>query len=209
MSKIYKKIDGVRCTSAAIIIDFKDCSSMDQSRLSEKLYDYLEHDLYVKEFYYIFHDDTDIFHIHVVLMFTKQQYLKAWINKLSDLFQISEFAVQIQVLKHRNAMLRYIIHQSPQSIEDGKKAYDVNDIVSNINRQLLRCFIESTNEDKYLDAETLQFVCFQCDFDEIKIWEFLDTTLYKKHKDVVQLCCERRLYISGKYDKLTGDDLPF
>lgn len=191
-------------------INFKDYTALDVGILSARFGEYLDNWLAIKEYYYIFHTETDTLHLHYILIFKKQQYVSTCLNRLCESVGVDTEAVNYRKLMHRNAHLRYMLHIDAESIKLGKQKYEVYQITTNINNGLMSCFVNSKDDDKTIDFLTLEGICVQFDGNELLIAEFLDS-LYRKYRNEIRLILDHFSYVRLKFDKLSDsvENLPF
>lgn len=204
MNKLDRRVRSI-CGS----VNLKDYSVSDVGNLTYKLVDYLNDKSVVKEYYFIFHTETDTLHFHYILIFNRQQMLKTWILKFSECLGLEEIAINIDVLAYRNAHLRYMLHIDEESKKVGKKVYDISSIVTNMNPKLLSAFIHSKNDSDKLDIYSLELICVQCMGNIVEIMEFLDLTLYHKYRFEIGLILEHFAIIKLKFDNDESLELPF
>ena len=104
--------DRVMCLCGSI--NLRDYCVLDKTNLATKLLDLFDTLSAVRDYYFIFHDCTQTFHVHYVLCFVKQQYVSAIVNKLCETLNVEVEAVNYKKLLHRNAHLRYVLHIEQQ-----------------------------------------------------------------------------------------------
>ena len=202
--KVSLKLDD-RVTSICGSITFKDYNRNDIPVLEERFYNLINDYHKIKEYYFIFHDETDMLHMHYMFFLTGQQYVSAILNKICDQMIVEPVAVNYERLISRNAFLRYIIHVDKESIKLGKKQYDYLYIRSNVHSGLIKCLIDSKDEKTGLDFHMLECICVSCTGSEIRIAEFLDQ-LYLKHYRQIQLILNNYDYVANHIDE---SELPF
>lgn len=179
-------------------INFRDYSVMDKVNIATKFLDLLDSYSACRDYYFIFHDETDTLHLHYILFFTKQQYVNNILNRFTEALGVEVEAINYRKLLHRNAHLRYILHIDNQSIKEGKKQYPIYDIYTNVNYNLIKCFLDSKDDNDRLDMLTLEAIVVQCEGNEIKVAEFLDS-LYDRNYKRIQLILDNYSYVRDKF----------
>lgn len=115
----------------------------------ELLVDYLDKNReYIKEYAYIKHlaeEEDKVDHIHLFLEFKDPKNRKPIANALN----INE--ILIQSCKSKKSLYRYFLHKDfPNKIQ-----YNINEIITNIDLNVLHCLIESDveTEEEYLQQQ--------------------------------------------------------
>ena len=129
------------------LINFDTKGADDLPLLLQEFVKFCESYNKISDYYLIGHDDTDVIHIHFIFFSYSQVQLMTYFNKLRNWFvpkfTRDEYGLQIEKCKSLNAHLNYIIHQSKASIDDGKKPYSVEDLVSNLDIDVLESTLQS------------------------------------------------------------------
>lgn len=195
--------DRVTCICGSI--DFKDYTPLDYEILRERMFNCVEDWSAVKEYYFIFHDETQTYHMHYILIFKGQQYVSAIVNRFCDHMQVEPVAVNYERLIARNAHLRYLLHIDAKSVKEGKKQYDYLQINSNVHSGLIRCFIDSKDDKNRIDMRTLEGICVSCKGSELRIAEFLDGD-YDRYYRKIRLILDNYSEVRDNFDE---GELPF
>jgi len=164
-------------------INFREYKHCDLPSLAEKLTNLFERWLFVENYYLIWHDDTDTPHIHYVLELTGQKRLKTLLNDF-EREGYNRASINIDKLGFLNASLKYFLHQTEEAIEDGKKIYPLEAIISNLSIEALADII-SLDED-VLTAERLIQICLECNT-QIDVMKRLGLKCFHKHRYEVDL----------------------
>lgn len=184
-------------------VNFKDYSSLDKEILFNRMDDLLKEWSAVRDYYFIFHDETETYHLHYIFVFSKQQYVSNIVNRLTEGLKVDTDAVNYRKLLHRNSHLRYLLHIDNKSRKEGKKEYPLLDMYTNVNYRLVQCFMDSKDDNNRLDMLTLEGICVQCEGRELLIAEFLDE-LYDRNYKRIQLILDNYSMVRDKFD-----DFPF
>lgn len=195
-----------RVMSVCGSVNFKDYTPLDKVILAERMCNLIDDWNAIRDYYFIFHDETDTFHLHYIFCFHKQQYVSNILNRLTEGLCVENEAVNYRKLLHRNAHLRYLLHIDNQSRKENKKEFSLYEMYSNVNTNLIQCFLDSKDDNNKLDMITLEGICVQCEGREIKVAEFLDD-LYDKNYRKIKLILDEYSYVRDKFNK--NDDLPF
>lgn len=107
---------------------------------------------YVDSYYFIVHDtnlgaDSEFIHVHFVLLLKGQVRLNTMCNKLAELLQVNPLAISITKLESIVGALKYFLHISDESKEDGKKEYEEYEIISNDSDLIIHGYLESESND--------------------------------------------------------------
>lgn len=115
----------------------------------ELLIDYLDKNKdYIKEYVYIKHiaeEEDKVDHIHLFIEFNNPKNRKP----ISNALNINE--ILIQSCKSKKSILRYFLHKDfPNKIQ-----YEIENLISNIDINILHCMIESKveTEEEYLQQQ--------------------------------------------------------
>ena len=113
---------------------------------------------WVENYYLIFHDDTETPHIHYIIELCGSIRIKTILNKLENLGYNRE-SVNIGKLGYLSSMLKYFLHLTDDSLEEGKKIYPIDSIISNMSYEFISNYIECFDDvmsqlsDYYNDDE--------------------------------------------------------
>lgn len=210
-----KKVDNKINMDSRVIaccgsINFKDKTHSDLPNILKEFVGKVTSCLFVENYYCISHDDTDTPHIHYVLELNAQKRLKTLLNDFEKL-GYNRGAVNIDKLGFLNSSLKYFLHQTDDSIKDGKKQYSIDNIVSNMPYEYLENCICS--DDDTLNVDRLIAICLECEGNKVMIMRKLGLKLYHKFRceinDVLNYEYTLRLARDKERERRRNDDLPF
>ena len=109
-------------------------------------------------YYLIEHNlDTDEYgeiirsHYHLILVFNKKKRAKGVLNRVAEIFNTNVENVQIMGVYDFVSSLQYLIHLNDKN----KHLYDINDIWTNDDRDLLKQYLASKSETLHLTTDIL------------------------------------------------------
>ena len=205
MSKRVVKIDDF-VTYACGSINFKDYSLLDINVLKDKFIEALRSLDNVESYYFIFHDDTDTFHLHYIVYFTRNMRCITFINKISSFMDLETDAVFCDKCLDVAEHLRYIVHQTLKSIEDGKKQYSLDDIISNCPVEVVNALFNSKKGNINFDYLVDLVLKYKWDSD---IMRALTPSIYHKYRYEIDILKQERSYLRQLQDDKINEDLPF
>lgn len=161
------------CTGS---INFKDNLHTDLPKLLSILENQLKELKFVENYYLIAHGDTNTPHIHFAIELTGQKRLKTLLNDFEKL-GYNRNAINITKLLFLHSTIRYFLHLTDESLEDGKQIYCLDNIISNMPYEYLEDVINL--EDDELNTEKLIQICLEC-CDKISIMKRLGLKTFHK-----------------------------
>lgn len=164
----------VSCTGS---INFREYKHSDLPSLLQVLEGNLKNAKYVENYYLIAHYDSDTPHIHYIIEFTGSVRLKTMLNNFERMGYNRE-AVNIKKLGFLNAMIKYFLHLTEDSKEEGKEEYKLDCIISSMPYEYLENLL--LLDDDELNVDRLVEVCLECDGHIVKIMKTLGLKLYHK-----------------------------
>lgn len=191
-------------------INFKEYSQSDLPVLLENLSNHLDNLSFVENYYLIAHNETDTPHIHYALELTGQKRLKTLLNDFSRLGYNRE-SVNIDKLGFLNATIKYFIHADEESIKEGKKLYQLDDIVTNMPYEYLEDLL--CLDDDEMNTERLIQICIECEGNKIQIMRRLGLKTFHKWRCEIDVILNYEMGLRYARDKererRKNDDLPF
>lgn len=199
MSKEFKLSDRTKkfCGS----INFKELNNCENLDIKVKLlYHILECNPLIDTFYLIGHGETETKHLHYIICYKNQIRGQTVLNYLAEAMEVNPLAVNIQKLAFIGSHLRYIIHQDPDSIKLGKKRYEITDIQSNDNKEIIEGYISSKSDDLTYDFLRRLVIAYP---HEYQIMERLELKLYHKYRAEIKTLLDSRSML------MVDEELPF
>ena len=167
-------------------------------------------------YYLICHDETDVIHIHFVFYSISQVQLATYFNKMRDWFVYKhkltrdEYGIQIEKCESINAHLRYFLHQDKDSIASNKKQYELSDIISNVDEDVIDTLIHSKKGQ--IDAYYLRDAVLDC-HDDFELMIRLGLAVYHRYyREIETLRGMRSVLILQREEERKErikEDLPF
>ena len=158
---------------------------------------------WVENYYLIFHDDTDTPHIHYILELVGSIRIKTILNKLENLGYNRE-SVNIGKLGFLSSMLKYFLHLTEDSLEEGKKVYPIEAILSNMSYEFISNYIECF--DDVMTTERLIAICYECNFKNIEIMKRLGLATFHKWRYEINLIKDSEYWVQISHDKANNVD---
>lgn len=188
----------------------------DISTLYEHFGKFIESYSKISKYYFIAHTETKTLHIHFVFYLSSQVRLMTLFNKMSDylVFKYHDTrdsdGINIQKCDSINAYLRYMLHQDDSSKRENKKRYEIEDIISNDDIDIIETLIQSRKGD--IDAYYLRDCVLDCS-DEFELMNKLGLKVYHKYRYEILTLREMRVKLAYDRDKERNDridsNLPF
>lgn len=160
-------------------INFSESTHSDLPQILKSFVDKVESCLFVENYYVIAHDDTNTPHIHYILELSTQKRLKTLLNDFEKL-GYNRNAVNIGKLGVLCESLRYMLHMTEESINDGKKKYLIDNLVSNMPIEYIENCLAS--EDDNFNVDRLIAICLECDGNKVSIMRKLGLSIYHKYR---------------------------
>lgn len=199
MSK-FKLLD--KCKKFCGSINLKDVKDTKDLHLKTIfLSNILESNPLIDTFYLVHHDETETNHIHYLIVYKTQIRGQTLLNYLADSLHIEGIAVNVDKVAYVGAHLRYMIHQDEESKKLNKKRYEVEDIISNDNREIIEGYLTSKSDD--LTFEFLKKLVLAYSH-EWQVMERLDLKLYHKYRFEIHFLYENRGTLMA-----CNEELPF
>lgn len=191
-------------------INFKEYTKEDLPVLLMNLTNHLDNLSFVENYYLIAHNETDTPHIHYALELTGQKRLKTLLNDFSRLGYNRE-SVNIDKLGFLNATIKYFLHADEESIKEGKKLYQLEDIVTNMPYEYLEDLL--CLDDDEMNTERLIQICIECEGNKIQIMRRLGLKTFHKWRCEIDVILNYEMGLRYARDKererRKNDDLPF
>lgn len=191
-------------------INFKEYTKEDLPVLLMNLTNKLDNLSFVENYYLIAHNETDTPHIHYALELTGQKRLKTLLNDFSRLGYNRE-SVNIDKLGFLNATIKYFLHADEESIKEGKKLYQLEDIVTNMPYEYLEDLL--CLDDDEMNTERLIQICIECEGNKIQIMRRLGLKTFHKWRCEIDVILNYEMGLRYARDKererRKNDDLPF
>lgn len=160
----------------------------------------------IYSYYFILHDDSDYLHVHFIICCSIQVRPITWLNKMADSLQVSEQAISITKLRSIVGAIKYVLHKSEESIEDGKKEYDVHELLSNENDLVIQGYLESES-DNNLSLSLIRDLVVSCDLKSDVILRINNDRLVKRMRYYIDTFWQDKEMLQLRQSKY--DDLPF
>ena len=197
------------------VLNFKDTTSTADSLL-DLCVQFSESYNKISKYYFIAHTDTDILHIHFIFYLSSQVRLMTIFNKMRDFYvsktksMIDEYGINIAKCESINAHLRYFLHKDESSKNECKKQYELEDIVSNDDIDIIEGLINSRKGE--IDAYYLRDCVLDCK-DDFELMNKLGLKVYHKYRYEIDILKDMRINLvrmreEERNNRLT-EDLPF
>lgn len=170
----------------------------------------------ISKYYLIAHTETDTLHIHFIFYLNSQTRLMTIFNKLCD-YVVYKYhdtrdtnGVNIMKCENINSHMRYILHQDNKSVQQGKQRYEIEDIVSNDDIDIIESIIKSVKGE--IDAYYLRDCVLDCNT-EFELMNKLGLKVYHKYRYEIQVLKENRMALmlqrEQEREEKLDKDLPF
>lgn len=134
-------------------------------------------------YFMIIHDkDTQLVHLHVVLVFDKNKRAKTILNQMSDLLGCSDSNIQIMECMSLINCVQYLTHKN----QPKKHQYNFEDIYTNDIKQLKQLYNADTNSLNELDYNTLFNLVFVEGCDRLTLMKRIGINMYNHYYKVIQ-----------------------
>lgn len=153
-------------------------------------------------FYFIYHDETEVKHIHYLVILKRICRLKTFLNKLAEGLNMPSLAISIEKCSSVNSMLRYFLHIG----ERDKKLYIIDDIRSNMPVNFIDNLINS-DDDSIDFSRLLTIVCESKT--ELEIMNKLGLKTYHKYRYEIRIMMEDRWNADKMYEEMMSNKTPF
>lgn len=170
----------------------------------------------ISKYYFIAHDDTEVFHIHFIYYLSSQVRLMTIFNKMRDFFVSknklirNEGGINLMKCESINAHLRYFLHIDDKSKKEGKKQYELEDIVSNDDIDIIEGLINSRKGE--IDAYYLRDCVLDC-ANDFELMNKLGLKVFHKYRYEIDILKEMRISLVNMRNQERNDrldeDLPF
>ena len=162
---------------------------------------------YIDSYMFIVHDDSDYLHIHFCFLLKVQVRLSTMINKLSDLFNVNPQAISIDKLISIVGTLKYFLHLTDDSIEDGKKIYDESELWSNESPTIIKGYLESESSDN-VSITLIRQLVIECDLKSDVLIRLRSDKLIRKNRYYIDTMWNDKPMLQLRQDRY-DDELPF
>ena len=137
---------------------------------------------FIENYYIIAHYDTDTPHIHYALELTGQKRLKTLLNDFERM-GYPRGSVNIDKLGFLNAYIKYMLHITEESKEDGKELYKLESLISSMPYEYLNDLLYLDDDEWNVDR--LIQVCIECEGNKISIMRRLGLKTYHKWRSEI------------------------
>lgn len=202
----------VNYACGSINFDIKNHSDLNDIMI--KFVDFCESYKQITNYYLIAHDDTDVPHIHFIFYCTQHVMLITLFNQMRKFFVPNytrdEYGINIMKCENINAHLKYFLHLDKESIAQNKKQFNLEDIVSNEDMQVIDNYIHSKKGQ--IDAYLLRDAVLDNIF-EFDLMVKLTLPLYHRYRYEIQILKDERAHLEElrkkeRQEKLESE-LPF
>ena len=167
---------------------------------------------YVDNYYFIVHDtndgqDSQYIHVHFILLLKAQVRLNTMCNKLADLFGVDTLAISITRLNSIVGAMKYWLHITEESKEDGKKQYDSTEILSNGSDLIIQGYLESESNDN-VSIRLIKQLVVECDLKSDVLMRLNSDKLIRKNRYYIDTLWNDKAILQLRQTEL-DDLLPF
>lgn len=194
------------------VVNYDIKKKEDKEELLKSFIGFIESYQKITDYYIICHDETEIIHIHFIFYSVSQVQLVTYFNKMRDWFVFKkketrdEKGIQIEKCESINAHLKYVVHQDKKSIEENKKRYELDDIISNVDVEIMDTIINSRKG--VIDAYYLRD-CVLDSKNDFELMVKLGLNVYHRYSREIQTLKEERIYLKALRDEERAERLPF
>ena len=198
------------------LVNYDTKSVDDLPSLYAHLVEFAESYNRISKYYFIAHTETDILHIHFIFYLSSQTQLMTIFNKMRKvvvdkyLDTRNDEGINLAKCENFNSHMRYILHQDKKSVDEQKKRYEIEDIISNDDIDIIESIIKSVKGE--IDAYYLRDCVLDC-FDEFELMNKLGLKVYHKYRYEIQILKENRAMLMLQREKereeKLNNDLPF
>lgn len=191
-------------------VNFRDFASFQKDTIKSVFLEFVKSLGDCDNYYFILHDDTDILHIHYYLHFPRDKRKRCITicNKARDILNLDINAIFCDKCSSPSSWLRYVLHLTKESQEDGKKEYEVDDLVTDFSLEIINSMLNSVKGA--IDFDYLVSVVLSCTYDS-DIMEKLTIPVFHKYRYEIDVIKQDRSHLLLKSDdmKKEEDDLPW
>lgn len=164
-------------------------------------------EIYVADsWYFIVHDDSDHLHVHFILLLKGQVRLCTMCNKLAEMFDVNPLAISITRLKSIVGSLKYWLHITPESIEDGKKPYPASEIISTDSDLVIQGYLDSES-DNNISLRLIRQLIIESDIKSDVLIKLNNDKLIKKNRYYIDTMWNDKDILQLRQHEI--EDLPF
>lgn len=179
-------------------VDFDMKTKEDIPSLMESFVKFCDSYSKLTNYYLIAHDETDVLHIHFIFYSLAQVQVMTYFNKMSDWF-VDKYhltrnreGISIAKCENINSHIKYIVHQDKNSIASGKKRYEFEDIISNVDVDTIEKMAQS--KKGIVDAYYLRDVVLDSRND-FEIMVKLGLATFHRFANEIRYMKEERAYL--------------
>lgn len=167
---------------------------------------------FVDSYYFIVHDtnhgeDSNYIHVHFIILLKCQIRCSTLCNKIAELLHVNTLAVSDDKLISIVAMLKYFLHMTEESKEDGKKQYEPYEIISNDSDLIIKGYLESESDDN-VSIRLIRQLVIECDIKSDVLIKLGSDKLVKKNRYYIDTLWNDKATLMLRQDRY-NDDMPF
>lgn len=184
-------------------VQLRDVEFSDIPSVLKRLEDVFTSMKIIDDYFIIYHDDSEsgIPHIHFILLLGAQMRMNTMCNKIAESFGVSTLAVSVKKLKSIVGGLKYVLHMTEESIEDGKKPYMPWDIRSNCSDYIIQGYLESESDDN-VSTRLIKQLCIEASVKSEVLEKLGSLKLIKKNRYLIESYWDDKWYWQTKQDDL-------
>lgn len=182
-------------------VQLRDVEFSDIPSVLKRLEDVFTSMKIIDDYFMIFHDDSDYPHIHFILLLGAQMRMNTMCNKIAEKFGVNTLAISIKKLKSIVGALKYMIHDTEESKEDGKKKYLPWEIRSNCSDFIIQGYLESDSDDN-VSTRLIKQLCIEASVKSEVLEKLGSLKLIKKNRYLIESYWDDKWYWQTKQDDL-------
>lgn len=166
---------------------------------------------FVDSYYFIVHDtnnglDSEYIHVHFILLLKGQVRLNTVCNRIAEGLNVSPLAISITVLISIVGALKYWLHITEESKEDGKKEYQPYEIISNESDLIIEGYLESESKDN-VSIRLIKQLVVECELKSDVLLKLNNDRLIRKNRYYIDTLWNDKSLLQLRQNDL--DNLPF
>lgn len=163
---------------------------------------------FVDSYMFIVHDDSEHIHVHFILLLKIQVRLNTMCNKLSEKLNVNNLAISITKLVSIVGSLKYFLHLTEESLEDGKKIYDKLEILSNESHLIIEGYLDSESSDN-VSVSLIRQLVIECDLKSDVLIRLRSDKLIRKNRYYIDTMWNDKPMLQLRQNQYDSGGLPF
>lgn len=160
----------------------------------------------IDSYYFIVHDDSTYLHVHFVILLSCQVRLSTMINRIAEILNVDTLAVSLTQMVSIVGSLKYFLHMTDLSKEDGKKEYSPYELISNESDLIIRGYLDSET-DNNVSTRFIRDLVIACDTKSDVLLKINNPRLIKQNRYFIDTFWNDKGTLQLRQKEM--DDLPF